>query len=567
MEPQFKVRMVGYEWCHQIWSNLETYFVSQTKARVKQLKIQLRATKKSTTIHQYLLEIKKIVDTLAAIGSPLDIAEHIDAIFDGLPEDYDPFTTSVLTRTDEYTVEQIEALPMAQEEQLEKHKRNDSTPLQANMTQSNFQTRKQTTNERGVFNHNGTNGRSYQRGRGRGRSNQNFGRGNKQQCQVCGKIGHIAFYCWHRYDQQFAEPNFNNNTNSTNSGTSQQMQAMFVGSQTMPYDDQWYPDSGATNHLTPDLNNLGSRTTTIGQDKIHMGNGQAIGINHTGTSMFHTRMSPKVFILKDLLHVPHITKNLLSVSKLCRDNEVYLEFHINHCFVKSQDSKEILLQGNLKNGLYVFDAVKFLKPDANSAAYVPTVSTILNVQRYEKSYVVWHNRLSHASRKIVEAVMKTCNIPLTVHNNKDFSVCKSCCIGKSHALPFSDSNNLYNAPLELIYSDVWGPSHYVSREGFRYYVHFTDAYSKCTWVYLMHNKYETAHHFTHFKTMAENQFGRKIKMFQSDGRKEFTYLTKFFNANGIIHRLSCSHTHPQNGTTERKHSHIIEIGIFIWSPS
>nr|KYP36114.1 hypothetical protein KK1_042792 [Cajanus cajan] len=51
MEPQFKVRMVGYEWCHQIWSNLETYFGSQIKTHVKQLKIQLRATNKSTTIN------------------------------------------------------------------------------------------------------------------------------------------------------------------------------------------------------------------------------------------------------------------------------------------------------------------------------------------------------------------------------------------------------------------------------------------------------------------------------------------------------------------------------------
>lgn len=61
------------------------------------------------------------------------------------------------------------------------------------------------------------------------------------------------------------------------------MQAMFVGSQTMAYDDQWYPDSGATNHLTPDLTNLSSRTSTSGHDKIHMGNGQPIDIHHTGS--------------------------------------------------------------------------------------------------------------------------------------------------------------------------------------------------------------------------------------------------------------------------------------------
>nr|KYP44225.1 hypothetical protein KK1_034289 [Cajanus cajan] len=146
MEPQFKVRMVGYEWCHQMWRNLETYFASQTKARVKQLKIQLRGIKKTTAINQYLLEIKKIVDTLAAIGSPLDTTEHIDAIFDGLPEEYDPFVTSVLTRTEDYTVEQIEALLMAHEERLEKHKRSDSASPQVNLAQGNLHARKQYTN-------------------------------------------------------------------------------------------------------------------------------------------------------------------------------------------------------------------------------------------------------------------------------------------------------------------------------------------------------------------------------------------------------------------------------------
>lgn len=171
MEPQFKVCMVGYEWCYQIWSNLETYFTSQTKARVKQLKIQLRTTKKTTALNQYLLEIKKLVDTLAAIGSPLHTSEHIDAIFDGLPEEYDPFITSVLTRTEDYSVEQIEALLMAQEERLERHKRSDNVPPQANLAQGQFQIRKQSHNYRGRSVIHGSTGRSHQRGRGRGRSN------------------------------------------------------------------------------------------------------------------------------------------------------------------------------------------------------------------------------------------------------------------------------------------------------------------------------------------------------------------------------------------------------------
>jgi histone deacetylase 1/2 len=100
MENQFKVRVVGCEWSYQVWETLTTYFASQTKASIKQLKIQLRGIRKTSSISDYLLEIKKIVDKLVAIGNPLSAEEHVDAIFDGLPEEYDSFVTFVLSRTE-----------------------------------------------------------------------------------------------------------------------------------------------------------------------------------------------------------------------------------------------------------------------------------------------------------------------------------------------------------------------------------------------------------------------------------------------------------------------------------
>uniref|UniRef100_A0A151UEF3 Uncharacterized protein n=1 Tax=Cajanus cajan TaxID=3821 RepID=A0A151UEF3_CAJCA len=39
--------------------------------------------------------------------------------------------------------------------------------------------------------------------------------------------------------------------------------------------------------------------------------------------------------LNNLLLVPSITKNLVSVSQFARDNDVFFEFHSNYCFVKS----------------------------------------------------------------------------------------------------------------------------------------------------------------------------------------------------------------------------------------
>lgn len=35
----------------------------------------------------------------------------------------------------------------------------------------------------------------------------------------------------------------------------------------------------------------------------------------------------------------------------------------------------------------------------------------------------------------------------------------------------------------------------------------------------------------------------------------------FFRSLGILHRVSCPHTHQQNGSAERKHCHIVETGL------
>ena len=121
LTPTILKTMVGLSTASKIWERLHTYFASQTRAKVKKLKIQLQAPKKDRLINLYLLEIKKITDTLSVIGSPVSINDHIEAILDGLPEDYDRFVTIVLSRIDPYIVKEIESLLLSQEEQFDKH--------------------------------------------------------------------------------------------------------------------------------------------------------------------------------------------------------------------------------------------------------------------------------------------------------------------------------------------------------------------------------------------------------------------------------------------------------------
>jgi histone deacetylase 1/2 len=67
--------------------------------------------------------------------------------------------------------------------------------------------------------------------------------------------------------------------------------------------------------------------------------------------------------------------------------------------------------------------------------------------------------------------------------------------------------------------------------------------------------------FHNFQKLVERQFDIKILALQSDWGGEYEKLNSFFQKIGIEHHVSCPHAHQQNGSTERKHCHIVEVGL------
>jgi hypothetical protein len=88
----------------------------------------------------------------------------------------------------------------------------------------------------------------------------------------------------------------------------------------------WYLDTATTDHLTGDLDRLHMREPYHGHDHIHTANGSGMRISNTGQSYIPTN-TPTPLYLKNVLHVPDVTSSLLSVKKLTRDNNVFVEFH------------------------------------------------------------------------------------------------------------------------------------------------------------------------------------------------------------------------------------------------
>ena len=134
------------------------------------------------------------------------------------------------------------------------------------------------------------------------------------QCQLCGKFGHTAMKCYHRFDITYQD-----NNGASSSRDSSQFQAMLVAAP--EHQDSWFFDIGDTHHLTHSAQTLSHVQPYSGVDQVTIGDGQSLPIHNIGNKLFP--FPSKVLCLNQVLHVPQLSTNLISVSKFCTDNVVF----------------------------------------------------------------------------------------------------------------------------------------------------------------------------------------------------------------------------------------------------
>ena len=159
------------------------------------------------------------------------------------------------------------------------------------------------------------------------------------------------------------------------------------------------------------------------------------------------------------LMVPSITKNLISISKFTIENDVIVEFDSTYCYIKDKQSRKILLQGVLKDGLYQLhlplplstplssssssnkDHYNFstVHLDASSLHSVfnlvpsPTCS-IVGCESFSTSdcgtscntrlLTLWHSRLGHPNKVVLNKILAQLNIKVSPDTEMNF--CDAC---------------------------------------------------------------------------------------------------------------------------------------------
>jgi hypothetical protein len=116
------VHVVGCATARDLWTTLVTMFTFQARSRVMQIHYQLATFKKgNSSITKYFQTIKAMSDNLAAVGQQLNDFESISYLLAGLRSEYDPFITSVTTRLDPLSIDELYGHLLAHEMRIEHH--------------------------------------------------------------------------------------------------------------------------------------------------------------------------------------------------------------------------------------------------------------------------------------------------------------------------------------------------------------------------------------------------------------------------------------------------------------
>lgn len=345
----------------------------------------------------------------------------------------------------------------------------------------------------------------------------------KKKCTTCGKKH--AGEC--RYKK--------------NHGHSGNAKNAFTALLTESNKNEWYIDSGASSHMTPNEKLLTSKKNSL-VDKIMSANGTAMNVNCVGKTSLN--INDQEIEINEILHVPELSVNLLSAAKIVsQGNEI--SFNSKGCTILNKH-KEVIAQCKQENGVYKLKGIQ---------------TNCFMSKQTKNTAMLWHRRLGHTNFQTLKKMRDGAVTGIEFDDDdREIKQCEICPKGKQTRIPFKPSSTKTTQLLELIHSDLCGPMETQSIGHAKYLLTFIDDHSKKVFVYFLKSKSEVLDSFKTFKNYIECQTGLKIKTLRTDNGGEYcsNEFNRYCKVNGIQHQLSTAYTPQQNGVAERMNRSLIE---------
>jgi hypothetical protein len=288
-------------------------------------------------------------------------------------------------------------------------------------------------------------------------------------------------------------------------------------------------DSGSTSHMVSD------KSLFIHLDKTEKGvintscGYNTLDIEGKGTISLSYRK--KVIVLHNVLFVPKITVNLLSLRHLLLE-QFKINFFLNHFTIEKNE--ELIIEGNYQSNIPIikFDTTQH--------------------QSHLSSAELLHKSLGHVS---YSRIRNKISIPVTAPE-----ICKSCAIVKITKASFKKRSSAASKPFEELHLDLIGPISPMSHKKHRYILTIVDNNTRYLSAIPLISKEDVFRNLTRVLDLEAKRLGYYPSILHSDRGTEFTNskLENYCNAHVIRQRFSDAYTPQQNGLAERFNRTVLE---------
>jgi hypothetical protein len=147
----------------------------------------------------------------------------------------------------------------------------------------------------------------------------------------------------------------------------------------------WVVDSGATSHMSSENGTVPPLIPLLSPVYVTVGNGAWVPIRFY--SNMHLCLPSSNFVLNNVLRVPSLIQNLISVRQFTRDNVVSIEFDLFGFSVKDLRTRRVIIRCNSSGDLYTIPPAT----DISSPKALVSSATTSSM---------WHARLGHPGNAV-----------------------------------------------------------------------------------------------------------------------------------------------------------------------
>lgn len=520
--------IVGLTTAHEIWTTFEKIYSMVNVSSRHHLHRKFAQSKwTSGTIVEYIDHMQDLIFWIQRAGGEVRDEEFVCHLIGSMPESWETFISGLESSppdllTPDYVIQKLKSEYERRQDRKETV-HTTASEMAATASKSN----KQAANKINKW-----------------KTADNNRKQETRTCYNCGKRGHLANKC-RAPKKEKADSVFH--AVIRNEGS------LRVETKTSRTDAKiWCLDSGATKNMT---NNRSFYTSFKKLNNV-MSNadGHHAKVAEIGSGTISHRLKfreTRILQLNDVLYVPTLVENLISVSRALKSNlAVHFEDKFATIVKKEDENTQVLIEAHLDaEGLFKFQALS----NQDTAHIVRATCSLRK----------WHRRFGHrdpaAIRKLAS---KKLVIGLETQLSDDCDeICECCIKGKLATKSFPRSESTTEKPLEIIHSDLCGPLPITSAGGNRYILTFIDDYSRYTVIKLLKRKNEVMDAVKDYINCMKTYFERDIKILRTDNGREYINreLQSFLKERSIKHQFTVAYTPQQNGVAERKNRSLIEM--------